>query len=92
MLFVNKWVFHLIAGLLFHGTNISVSEYGRNRKMKDDPIIESIRSVRRKIAEECDFDTTNLIKHYQEEEKKTTRKFFQRIVKESKNGLIHKIQ
>ena len=52
--------------------------------MKDDPIIERIRRVRRKIAEECDFDTTKLIKHYQEAEKKTTRKFFQKVVKENK--------
>ncbi len=52
--------------------------------IKDDPIIERIRPIRRKIAEEFDFDTTKLIKHYQEEEKKTTRKFFQKVVKESK--------
>ena len=52
--------------------------------MKDDPIIERIRRVRRKIAEEYDFNTTKLIKHYQEEEKKTTRKFFQKVVKENK--------
>lgn len=52
--------------------------------MKDDPIIERIRRVRRKIAEEYDFDTTKLIKHYQEEEKKTTRKLFQKLIKENK--------
>jgi hypothetical protein len=49
--------------------------------IKDEPIIERIRRVRGKIAEECDFDITKLIKHYQEEGKKTTRKFLQKVVK-----------
>ena len=32
--------------------------------MEDDPTIERIRRVRRKIAEEYDFDTKKLIEHY----------------------------
>ena len=52
--------------------------------MRDDPVIEHIRQVRCKIVEEHDFDTAKLIKHYQELEKKTTRKFFQKDITETK--------
>ena len=52
--------------------------------MRDDPVIEHIRQVRRKIAEENNFDKAKLIKHYQEIEKKTTRKFFQKDITETK--------
>jgi flagellar biosynthesis regulator FlbT len=52
--------------------------------MKDDPIIKCIRAIRRKITQEHDYDTLKLIKHYQEMEKKTTRKFFKKSYNESK--------
>ena len=52
--------------------------------MKDDPTIEYIRSIRRKITQEHDSDTLKLIKHYQKMEKKTTRKFFKKSYDESK--------
>lgn len=52
--------------------------------MKDDPVIERIRSVRRKISEEHGHDTERLIKHYQDMEKKTKRKFFSRKKKDDK--------
>ncbi len=48
--------------------------------MKSDPVIDRIREVRRKISEKYDHDTTKLIQHYQELEKKTTRKFFQKNI------------
>jgi len=52
--------------------------------MKRDPVVERIREVRHKISEKYDHDTTKLIKHYQELEKKTTRKFFQKNIRENK--------
>ncbi|MDP2646036.1 MAG: hypothetical protein Q8P24_13945 [Desulfobacterales bacterium] len=52
--------------------------------MKDDPAVEHIRAIRRKITEEHDSDTKLLIQHFQELEKKTTRKFFKREIKENK--------
>ncbi len=52
--------------------------------MKDDPVIERIREVRRKISEEHGHDTEKLIKHYQEMEKKTKRKFLRREIKQDK--------
>lgn len=52
--------------------------------MKDDPVSDHIREVRRKITEDHDWDTTALIKHYQELEKKTTRKFFKKEIRENK--------
>lgn len=52
--------------------------------MKDDPVIERIRQVRHKISEQHDHNTERLIKHYQEMEKKTKRKFFKREIKENK--------
>ena len=52
--------------------------------MKDDPVIESIRQVRRKISQEHGHNSERLIKHYQEMEKKTKRKFFKREMKENK--------
>ena len=52
--------------------------------MKDDPVIERIRQARRKISQEHDHSTERLIKHYQEMEKKTKRKFFKREIKENK--------
>ena len=52
--------------------------------MKDDPVIERIRQVRRKISQEHGHSTERLIKHYQEMEKKTNRKFFKREVKDNK--------
>jgi len=51
--------------------------------MKKDPFIEHIREVRHKISEKYDHDTTKLIQHYHELEKKTTRKFFQKDVKKN---------
>lgn len=53
--------------------------------MKDDPVIERIRGVRRKISEAHNHDTERLIKHYQELQKKTKQKFFKKEeVKENK--------
>jgi len=52
--------------------------------MKDDPVIERIRQVRRKISQEHGHSSEKLIKHYQEMEKKTKRKFFKREMKENK--------
>ena len=52
--------------------------------MKDDPVIDHIREVRRKITEDHDCDTTALIKHYQELEKKTKRKLFKKEIRESR--------
>ncbi|MDY6905888.1 MAG: hypothetical protein SWH61_14520 [Thermodesulfobacteriota bacterium] len=52
--------------------------------MKDDPVIQRIRDVRRQISEEHGHDTQKLIKHYQELEKKTGRKFFHRKGKQEK--------
>ncbi|MDY7035782.1 MAG: hypothetical protein SV375_06430 [Thermodesulfobacteriota bacterium] len=48
--------------------------------MKDDPVIERIRAVRRKISEEHEHNTERLIRHYQELQKKTKRKFFKKEV------------
>ena len=48
--------------------------------MKDFPVIDRIREVRRKISAKHGHDTERLIRHYQEMEKKTTRKFFQKDV------------
>ena len=48
--------------------------------MKDFPVIDRIRKVRRKISEEHEHDTERLIQHYQEMQKKTTRKFFRRDI------------
>ena len=45
-------------------------------KMKDDPVIQRIRQLRHKISQEHSHSTERLIKHYQEMEKKTKRKFF----------------
>jgi hypothetical protein len=53
-------------------------------KMKDDPVIEKIRQLRHKISQEHGHSTERLIKHYQEMEKKTKRKFFNRNIKENK--------
>jgi hypothetical protein len=53
-------------------------------KMKDDPIIDRIREVRRRITEEHGSDTARLIKHYQELEKNTTRKFFKKEIRNDK--------
>jgi hypothetical protein len=52
--------------------------------MRDDPVIERIRKVRIKISEEHGHDTMRLIRHYQEMERKTTRKFFKRVINENK--------
>jgi len=52
--------------------------------MKDDPVIERIRQLRHKISQEHSHSTEKLIKHYQEMEKKTKRKFFNRNIKENK--------
>jgi len=52
--------------------------------MEDDPVIDHIREVRHKITEDYDCDTTALIKHYQELEKKTTRKLFKKEIRENK--------
>ena len=52
--------------------------------MKDFPVIDRIRDVRRKISEGHEHDTEKLIKHYQEMQKKTKRKFFQREIKEDR--------
>ncbi len=54
--------------------------------MKDDPVIERIRQVRRKISQEHGHSTEKLIKHYQEMEKKTKRKFFK---SENKGSRLH---
>jgi len=52
--------------------------------MKEDSVIERIRKVRTKISEEHDHDMTKLVRHYQELEKATTRKFFKRDIKGNK--------
>lgn len=52
--------------------------------MKDDPVIERIRAVRRKILEEHGHNTERLIRYYQESQRKTDRKIFKREVKENK--------
>jgi len=52
--------------------------------MKDDPVIERIRQVRRKISQEHGHSSERLIKHYQEMEKKTKRQFFKKEIKENK--------
>ncbi len=46
--------------------------------MIDFPVIDRIRKVRRKISEEHEHDTERLIRHYEEMQKKTRRKFFRR--------------
>ena len=48
------------------------------KKMERDPIIDRIREIRHKISEKYNHDTKKLIQHYQELEKKSTRKFFQK--------------
>ena len=50
--------------------------------MKDFPVIDGIREVRRKISEEYGHDTERLVKHYKEMEKQTKHKFFRREIKE----------
>ncbi|QTA86173.1 hypothetical protein [Desulfonema magnum] len=52
--------------------------------MRNDPIVERIREVRHKISEKHDHDTMRLIRHYQEMEKKTARRFFEREICENK--------
>ena len=52
--------------------------------MKDDPAIERIRLLRHKISQEHGHSPERLIKHYQEMEKKTKRKFFKRKINENK--------
>ncbi len=52
--------------------------------MKDDPVIARIRQLRHKISQEHGNSTERLIKHYQDMEKKTKRKFFDRNIKENK--------
>ena len=51
--------------------------------MKDDPVIERIRQVRRKISQEHGHSSERLIKHYQQMEKMSKRKFFKREKKEN---------
>ena len=43
--------------------------------MTDFPVIDRIRKVRQKISKEHGHDTENLIKHYQDLEKKSKRKY-----------------
>ena len=52
--------------------------------MKEFPVIDRIRGVRRKISEDHDHDTEKLIRHYQDREKKAKRKFFRRKIEEEK--------
>lgn len=52
--------------------------------MKDCPEIDRIRKIRQKISEEHGHDSGRIIKHYQELEKQTKRKFFRREIKENK--------
>ncbi len=52
--------------------------------MRDFPVIDRIRAVRRKISEEYGHDTEKLIKHYQEMEKQTKRKLFRREIRGDK--------
>ncbi len=44
--------------------------------MERDPVIDRIRETRHKISEKYGHDTKKLIQHYQELEKKSTRKLF----------------
>ena len=46
--------------------------------MKECPVIDQVREIRREISEEHNQDTENLIKHYQELEKQTKRRKFRR--------------
>ncbi len=39
-------------------------------KMKNDPIIERIRTVRKEISKECNHDPKKLAAHYREMEKR----------------------
>lgn len=55
--------------------------------MKEDPAIERVREVRRKISEKYDHDVVKLIRHYQELEEKTARKFFRREIEQDKSAL-----
>ncbi len=52
--------------------------------MKNDPVIERIRSVRRMISKEHGHNTEWLIRHYEESQRNTDRKIFKREVKENK--------
>ena len=49
-----------------------------------DPAIERIRKIRSSISGEHGHDTGKLVRHYQEMEKKTKRKFFRRDIKKEK--------
>ncbi len=51
--------------------------------MKDDPVIERIRDVRRKISEAHGHDTERLIRHYQEMQKKVKQRIFKKEVKQN---------
>ena len=46
--------------------------------MKECPVIDRVRKIRRDISEEYDQDAEKLIKHYQELEKQTKRRKFKR--------------
>lgn len=52
--------------------------------MKDFPVIDRIREVRKKISEEHGHDTEKLVKHYQDMEKQSKRKLFKREIKTDK--------
>lgn len=54
--------------------------------MKDDPAIEAIRQVRRKISQEHGHSTERLIKHYQEMERKSKREFFKEEIREDEGA------
>jgi len=53
--------------------------------MRNDPIIERVREVRHRISEKHGHNTVRLIRHYQEMEKKTARRFFHREISENKS-------
>ena len=52
--------------------------------MADFPVIDRIREVRQKISEEHGHNTENLIRHYQDLEKKSKRKIFKREIIQDK--------
>jgi PIN domain nuclease of toxin-antitoxin system len=56
--------------------------------MKDDPTIECIRAIRRKITQEHDSDTLKLIKHYQKMEKKPPVNFLKKATTKAKSHEI----
>jgi hypothetical protein len=51
--------------------------------MKPDETIEGIRSVRKKISQECDYDPSRLVKHYMRRQKANSRRLRKTVKRSS---------